>query len=72
MCGFHVTFVSTHLPAFLNDNNLEENIAGFALALIGLFNIFGTLSFGYLGSKVSKKIFYLHYTFLDLCYFFLL
>ena len=55
VCGFHVTFVSTHLPAFLNDNNLEENIAGFALALIGLFNIFGTLSFGYLGSKVSKK-----------------
>ena len=55
VCGFHVTFVSTHLPAFLNDNNLEESIAGFALALIGLFNIFGTLSFGYLGSKVSKK-----------------
>ena len=55
VCGFHVTFVSTHLPAFLNDNNLAESIAGFALALIGLFNIFGTLSFGYLGSKVSKK-----------------
>ena len=55
VCGFHVTFVSTHLPAFLNDNNLEQSIAGFALALIGLFNIFGTLSFGYLGSKVSKK-----------------
>tara|TARA_B100000945_G_scaffold318955_1_gene324993 strand:+ start:770 stop:1981 length:1212 start_codon:yes stop_codon:yes gene_type:complete len=55
VCGFHVTFVSTHLPAFLNDNNLEESLAGFALALIGLFNIFGTLSFGYLGSKISKK-----------------
>ncbi len=55
VCGFHVTFVSTHLPAFLSDNNLNENLAGFALALIGLFNIIGTLSFGYLGSKLSKK-----------------
>ena len=55
VCGFHVTFVSTHLPAFLSDNNLEARLAGFALALIGLFNIFGTLSFGYLGSKISKK-----------------
>ena len=55
VCGFHVTFVSTHLPAFLSDNNLNESLAGFALALIGLFNIIGTLSFGYLGSKLSKK-----------------
>tara|TARA_X000001036_G_scaffold106741_1_gene99792 strand:- start:1172 stop:2383 length:1212 start_codon:yes stop_codon:yes gene_type:complete len=55
VCGFHVTFVSTHLPAFLSDNNLQESLAGFALALIGLFNIFGTLSFGYLGSRISKK-----------------
>ena len=43
VCGFHVTFVSTHLPAFLSDNNLDARLAGFALALIGLFNIFGTL-----------------------------
>ena len=55
VCGFHVTFVSTHLPAFLNDNNLQAWVGASALSLIGLFNIIGTLSFGYLGSKLSKK-----------------
>ena len=55
VCGFHVTFVATHLPAFLSDNNLELWVGGVALSLVGLFNIVGTLSFGYLGSKYSKK-----------------
>ena len=55
VCGFHVTFVGTHLPAFLNDNNLQAWVGASALSLIGLFNIIGTLSFGYLGSKLSKK-----------------
>lgn len=55
VCGFHVTFVGTHLPAFLNDNNLQPWVGASALSFIGLFNIVGTLSFGYLGSKLSKK-----------------
>ena len=55
VCGFHVTFVGTHLPAFLTDNNLQAWVGASALSLIGLFNIIGTLSFGYLGSKLSKK-----------------
>lgn len=55
VCGFHVTFVATHLPAFLSDNKLELWVGGVALSLIGLFNIVGTLSYGYLGSKYSKK-----------------
>ena len=55
VCGFHVIFVSTHLPAFLEDNLLPAWIAGWALALIGLFNILGTLIYGYLGDSYSKK-----------------
>tara|TARA_B100001245_G_scaffold216537_1_gene184454 strand:+ start:43 stop:993 length:951 start_codon:yes stop_codon:yes gene_type:complete len=55
VCGFHVIFVSTHLPAFLEDQLLPAWIAGWALALIGLFNILGTLMYGYLGDSYSKK-----------------
>jgi len=55
VCGFHVIFVSTHLPAFLEDHYLPPWVAGWALALIGLFNILGTLMYGYLGDIYSKK-----------------
>ena len=43
------------MPAFLEDNLLPAWIAGWALALIGLFNILGTLMYGYLGDSYSKK-----------------
>ena len=55
VCGFHVTFVAVHLPAFIEDENLPFWVGGWALALIGLFNIVGTLYFGYLGDRLSKK-----------------
>ena len=55
VCGFHVTFVAVHLPAFIEDENLPFWVGGWALALIGLFNIIGTLYFGYLGDRLSKK-----------------
>ena len=55
VCGFHVTFVGTHLPAFLEDQNLPYWLSGWALALIGLFNIVGTLMSGYLSGRMSKK-----------------
>ena len=55
VCGFHVTFVAVHLPAFINDQNLPTWLGGWALALIGLFNVVGSLLFGYLGDRVSKK-----------------
>lgn len=55
VCGFHVTFVAVHLPAFINDQNLPTWLGGWALALIGLFNVIGSLLFGYLGDRVSKK-----------------
>ena len=55
VCGFHVTFVAVHLPAFLKDESLPSWLGGWSLALIGLFNIIGTLLFGYLGDRFSKK-----------------
>ncbi len=54
-CGFHVAFIGTHLPAYLEDHAISGTIAATALALIGLFNIFGSLAFGWLGGRFSKK-----------------
>tara|TARA_B100001123_G_scaffold441601_1_gene583147 strand:- start:756 stop:1973 length:1218 start_codon:yes stop_codon:yes gene_type:complete len=55
VCGFHVTFVAVHLPAFVKDQNLPFWVGGWALALIGIFNVIGTIYFGYLGDRLSKK-----------------
>jgi len=55
VCGFHVAFVATHLPAYLEDLSLPSWIGSWSLALIGLFNIFGTLIFARLGDRISKK-----------------
>ena len=55
VCGFHVSFIATHLPAYLSDQGITPSIAAWALSLIGLFNIFGSFTFGYLGSRFSKK-----------------
>lgn len=55
VCGFHVSFIATHLPAYLSDQGIASSMAAWALSLIGLFNIFGSFTFGYLGSRFSKK-----------------
>ena len=55
VCGFQVTFVAVHLPAFIKDASLPFWVGGWALALIGLFNVIGTIYFGYLGDRLSKK-----------------
>lgn len=55
VCGFHVTFIATHLPAYLADNGLVAETAAFSLALIGFFNILGSLTFGRLGDRYRKK-----------------
>ena len=54
VCGFQVTFIATHFPAYLDDEGLKS-LAGWSLALIGLFNIVGTLMYGFLGDRTSKK-----------------
>jgi MFS family permease len=55
VCGFQVVFVGVHLPAYLADHGLAPHVAVTALALIGLFNIFGTYTTGWLGSRVPKR-----------------
>lgn len=55
VCGFQVVFVSTHLPAFLHDQGLDPKYAGWSLALVGLFNIIGSLAAGWLGGRYSKR-----------------
>jgi MFS family permease len=55
VCGFHIAFVGTHLPAYLRDSGLAEGVGAAALALIGLFNIAGSWLWGAWGGKLSKR-----------------
>ncbi|MGX5774139.1 MFS transporter [Methylorubrum zatmanii] len=55
VCGFHIAFVSTHLPAFLADAGLDPGVGARALALVGLFNIFGSYAFGVAADRLRKK-----------------
>ena len=56
VCGFHVTFIALHLPADLMFKGISAEVAGWSLAIIGVTNIIGTLSFGWLGTKVKKPM----------------
>ena len=54
VCGIQVVFIATHLPTYLQDAGIGPEIASWALGLVGLFNIIGSLLAGWLGSFVSK------------------
>lgn len=55
VCGFHVTFISVHFPAYISDLGLNPTVAAWSLALIGLFNIGGSFVSGFAGQRWSKK-----------------
>jgi predicted MFS family arabinose efflux permease len=55
VCGFQVVFIGVHMPSYLKDKGLSPQVAGYALALIGLFNVFGTYATGVLGQRMAKK-----------------
>lgn len=55
VCGFHVTFIATHLPAYINTFGLDPLVGASALGVIGFFNIIGGLLAGYLGGRYRKK-----------------
>ncbi|MDP2819700.1 MAG: MFS transporter [Polaromonas sp.] len=55
VCGFQVVFIGVHMPSYLRDKGLSPQVASYALALIGLFNVFGTYAAGSLGQRLSKK-----------------
>ena len=55
VCGFQIVFIGVHMPSYLKDHGLAPQVASYALALIGLFNVFGTYIAGTLGQKMAKK-----------------
>lgn len=54
VCGFQVVFIGVHLPAYLVDQHLPAMVGTTVLALVGLFNVFGTYIAGWLGGRRSK------------------
>ena len=55
VCGFHVSFIQTHLPAYVIDLGLAVRVGAWSIALIGLFNIAGSFLSGWSGQVYSKK-----------------
>ena len=57
VCGFQVAFITAHFPAYIGDIGIDARYAVIALALIGFFNIIGSLSAGVIGQHYSKPMF---------------
>lgn len=55
VCGFHVTFIGVHMPAYLDDKGLPADLGAYSLMLIALFNVFGSILAGFFGSRFPKK-----------------
>jgi predicted MFS family arabinose efflux permease len=56
VCGFHIGFITTHLPPYLTDLGFSGSLAAWALALIGLFNVIGAYTAGVLSGLHSKRL----------------
>jgi predicted MFS family arabinose efflux permease len=56
VCGFHIGFITTHLPPYLTDLGFSGSLAAWSLALIGLFNVIGAYTAGVLGGTHSKRL----------------
>ena len=56
VCGWHIALVATHIPTYMIDKGLPDWSAAMVLALIGLFNMVGTITSGYLATRYSQKI----------------
>ncbi|MEM7301606.1 MAG: MFS transporter [Pseudomonadota bacterium] len=57
VCGFHVAFLAVHFPAYVNDLGIDTKWAVVAIALIGGFNVIGSLAAGIIGQRYSKPVF---------------
>ena len=55
VCGFQLAFIGVHMPSYLKDQGMSPFVATTALALIGLFNVFGTYAAGALGQRLAKR-----------------
>jgi predicted MFS family arabinose efflux permease len=56
VCGLQLVFITTHLPNYLAICGLDPSLGATALALVGLFNVFGSYLFGWLGGRYPKQI----------------
>jgi MFS family permease len=54
-CGFQLAFITVHLPSYFKDIGLPPEVGGWTLALVGIFNIAGSLSAGWLGNRMPKR-----------------
>ena len=54
-CGFQLAFITVHMPAYLVDRGLSPTVGGWTLATIGLFNIVGSVTSGWLGDRMPKR-----------------
>jgi len=54
-CGFQLQFITVHMPAYLIDRGLSAEVGGWTIAVIGLFNIVGSITAGWLGSRMPKR-----------------
>jgi predicted MFS family arabinose efflux permease len=56
VCGFHIAFINVHMPAYLVQCGLPPEVGSWSIAVIGLFNIVGSLASGYLGGRLPKQL----------------
>jgi MFS family permease len=54
-CGFQLAFITVHLPTYLVDRGIPVQVGGWVIATIGLFNIIGSLSVGWLQNRLPKR-----------------
>jgi len=54
-CGFQLAFITVHMPSYLIDRGLSATVGGWTLATIGLFNIVGSVTSGWLGDRMPKR-----------------
>jgi MFS family permease len=54
-CGFQLAFITVHLPVYLHDRGLSNDVGAWTIGLIGLFNIFGSMLSGWLGNRMPKR-----------------
>ena len=55
VCGFHVAFITAHMPAFLTDNGFAANVGAWSISIIGLCNVFGAYLSGILSGRLLKR-----------------
>lgn len=55
VCGFHVAFITAHMPAFLTDNGFDPRIGAWSIAIIGLCNVVGAYLSGILSGRLPKR-----------------